>query len=96
MTELYAAPRLVAYVPFLFGIADRPRLPGTVLVRLLVGIGASESAARSVLARLRTDGGLRSVRHGRRTDYELAGLVESAFRRARGTGHPETSEIERA
>lgn len=92
MTELYAPQRLVAYVPFLFGIADRTRLPGTVLVRLLVDIGASQSAARSVLARLRADGGLRSVRRGRHTDYELAGLVASAFRRARGTGHPEMSD----
>ncbi len=92
MTELYAPPRLVAYVPFLFGIADRARLTGTVLVELLVDIGVSESAARSVLARLRADGGLRSVRRGRRTDYELAGLVESAFRRARKTGHPEMSD----
>jgi phenylacetic acid degradation operon negative regulatory protein len=95
VTELYAPPRLVAYVPFLFGIADRTRLPGTVLVRLLVDIGASASAARSVLARLRADGGLRSLRHGRRTDYELAGLVDSAFRRARRTGHPELPDHRR-
>jgi phenylacetic acid degradation operon negative regulatory protein len=84
--------RLVSVVPFLFGVGDRTRLPGTALVRLLTDTGASESAARSVLARLRADGGLRSIRRGRNVDYELAGLVEAGFRRALGIGHPERDE----
>ena len=45
-------------------------------------------------ARLRADGGLRSIRHGRTVDYELAGLVETAFRRALGTGHPDRRDDE--
>lgn len=82
-------PRLTSVVPFLFGVSDRSRLPGTALVELLTATGASETAARSVLARMRADGGLLSIRHGRRTDYELAGLVKEAFVRARAQGHPE-------
>ena len=83
---------MASVVPFLFGVADRTALPGTVLVRLLTEVGVSESAARSALARMRTDGSLRSVRHGRRTDYELSGLVEAAFRRARSAGNPQLAE----
>ena len=67
----------------------RPRLPGTVLVRLLIDVGATESAARSVLARLRGDGALAAHRRGRTTDYELAGLVGEAFLRARAVGNPD-------
>jgi len=84
-----SGPRLVSVVPFLFGVAMRPRLPGTVLVRLLIDVGASESAARSVLARLRGDGALAAHRRGRTTDYELAGLVGEAFLRARAVGNPD-------
>jgi phenylacetic acid degradation operon negative regulatory protein len=83
------SPRLVSVVPFLFGVAMRPRLPGTVLIRLLGDVGASESAARSVLARLRGDGAVAAHRRGRTSDYELAGLVEEAFLRARAVGNPD-------
>jgi phenylacetic acid degradation operon negative regulatory protein len=83
------SPRLVSVVPFLFGVAMRPRLPGTVLIRLLGDVGASESAARSVLARLRGDGAVTAHRRGRTSDYELAGLVEEAFLRARAVGNPD-------
>ena len=83
------SPRLVSVVPFLFGVAMRSRLPGTVLMRLLVDVGASESAARSVLARLRGDGAVTTHRRGRTTDYELAGLVGEAFLRARAVGNPD-------
>ncbi len=87
--EADGGPRLVSVVPFLFGVAMRPRLPGTVLVRLLIDVGATESAARSVLARLRSDGALAGHRRGRNTDYELAGLVGEAFLRARAVGNPD-------
>ncbi|GAA3630845.1 hypothetical protein [Microlunatus ginsengisoli] len=96
MAETERSPRPAAAVPFVFGVADRMSLPGTALVRLLTDVGISESAARSSLARLREDGALRSVRHGRRTDYELAGLVEAAFLRARATGHPELGQPDAA
>ncbi len=76
-------------VPFLFGVAMRSRLPGTVLVRLLSDVGASESAARSVLARLRGDGSVTTHRRGRTSDYELAGLVREAYLRARAVGNPD-------
>ena len=79
----------MSVVPFLFGVAMRPRLPGTVLVRLLIDVGATESAARSVLSRLRRDGALAGHRRGRTTDYELAGLVGEAFLRARAVGNPD-------
>jgi phenylacetic acid degradation operon negative regulatory protein len=82
-------PRLVSVVPFLFGVALRSRLPGTVLVRLLVDVGASESAARSVLARLRREGAVVGHRRGRNADYELAGLVGSAFTRVKAVGNPD-------
>ena len=79
----------MSVVPFLFGVAMRSRLPGTVLVRLLIDVGATESAARSVLARLRSDGALAGHRRGRTTDYELAGLVGEAFLRAQAVGNPD-------
>ena len=79
----------MSVVPFLFGVALRSRLPGTVLVRLLTDVGATESAARSVLARLRGEGALTGHRRGRTTDYELAGLVGEAFVRARAVGNPD-------
>ncbi len=79
----------MSVVPFLFGVAMRSRLPGTVLVRLLIDVGATESAARSALARLRSDGALTGHRRGRTTDYELAGLVGEAFLRARAVGNPD-------
>lgn len=89
MPEADRGPRLVSVVPFLFGVAMRPRLPGTVLVRLLTDVGATESAARSVLSRLRREGALAGHRRGRTTDYELAGLVGDAFLRARAVGNPD-------
>lgn len=79
----------MSVVPFLFGVAMRPRLPGTVLVRLLTDVGASESAARSVLARLRGEGAVTTHRRGRTSDYELTGLVGEAFLRARAVGNPD-------
>ncbi len=84
-----ASARLTAKVPFLFGVAERSRLPGTLLVRLLGDIGVSTSAARSVLARMRREGSLTSIPRGRSSDYELAGLVADAFWRIRDSANPD-------
>lgn len=63
---------------FAFGVARVPAgeaLPGPVLLRLLADLGLSEPAARAVILRMRREGWLRSVRRGRRADYELAPAV---------------------
>lgn len=70
-------------VPFLCGVAEREDLPGPVLVRLLTELGIGEAAARTLLARMRTRGALRTERRGRMVSYRLAGATAAAFRRVR-------------
>lgn len=82
-------PRLTSVVPFLYGVADRSWLPGSVLTRLLVEIGATEDGAHDALVRLRKNGALGTERRGRETDYQLAGLVRLAAWRARAASDPE-------
>lgn len=73
-------PRM-ALVCFAFGVASVPPgqpLSGPVLMRLLADLGLSESAARSLLLRMRRDGWLGSRRQGRQARYQLAPAVYSA------------------
>src|SRR3954469_10469908 len=60
-------------VATLFQLAERPELPGVVLVDLLGAFGLSPAAARQHLARMREDGQLAGRRAGRGTLYRLAG-----------------------
>jgi phenylacetic acid degradation operon negative regulatory protein len=78
----------VGLVPFLFGAADREELPGTALVRLLVDVGSTPGAARSLIARMRRDGYLEATPRGRGADYRLAGFFLESFRQIRD-GRPQ-------
>ena len=75
--------RSVRWVPFLFGLSGRSELPGPVLVRLLGDLGMSPGAARALIARLRSDGNLTSVRQGRTAGYRLGGDLARGFERLR-------------
>jgi phenylacetic acid degradation operon negative regulatory protein len=68
-------------VPFLFAVTDRPELPGVVLNRLLVDLGMSASAAKSMLVRMRRRGQLAARRNGRGADYRMVGAFERSFQR---------------
>lgn len=82
--------RSSSLVPFLFGVAQRPELPGTVLTRLLGDLGLTEAAARALLLRMRQEGKLESVRRGRGVGYRLAGEYGRRFDRIRqGAGDPQ-------
>jgi phenylacetic acid degradation operon negative regulatory protein len=73
-------PRM-GLVYFAFGAAQvKPSefLPGPILFRLLADLGLSESAARSLLLRMRNDGLLSSERDGRTARYRLAPAVYAA------------------
>jgi len=77
-----AGPGIVA---FLFAVADRTALPGQVLHRLLTELDLTDTAARALVARMRRDGQLDSVRHGRTAEYRLAGAFLQSFHRVRDT-----------
>ena len=73
-------PRM-GLVYFVFGAAEvgaGGSLAGPVLLRLLADLGLSESAARSLLLRMRHDGLLSSERDGRTARYRLAPAVYAA------------------
>lgn len=70
-------------MPFVFGIADQPELPGVVLNRLLVDLGLSPAAAKALLARMRQREQLAARRDGRRSLYRLAGAFARSFQRIR-------------
>lgn len=89
MSEGDRPPRLTSVVPFLYGVADRSWLPGSVLVQLLVAVGAPAPDASAVVARMRADGSLSAKRRGREVDFELAGLVRLATGRARAATDPD-------
>jgi len=86
MPQRAPEPTLASRVTFLFGVADREMLPGPPLVQLITDCGATPSAARSVLARMRRSGALAGRRRGRTTEYALAGPALLGFQRARDTG----------
>ena len=75
-------PSSVTLVPFLFGAADLDALLGTALSRLLTDLDMTEAAARTLIARMRRRGFLRSERVGRRTTYHLAGGILRYFDQA--------------
>jgi phenylacetic acid degradation operon negative regulatory protein len=73
-------PRM-GLVYFAFGTAQVSAgefLAGPILLRLLADLGLSESAARSLLLRMRQDGLLSSERDGRTARYRLAPAVYAA------------------
>ena len=76
-----AAGRSVGLVPFLFGVTGRTELPGGALTELLIDLGLSRSAARALIARMRTAGQLASTKRGREVDYRLAGNFARGFER---------------
>jgi phenylacetic acid degradation operon negative regulatory protein len=81
----------VGLVPFLFGVTERAELPGGVLAGLLVDLGLSRSAARALIARMRSNGQLASTKRGREVDYRLAGDFARGFERIRsGAARPQT------
>lgn len=80
-TGLGSADSSVALVPFIFGMTGLIAIPGTVLIRLLVDLGLSEPAARTLLARMRANGSLSSTRVDRRTQYRLIGSMRESFDR---------------
>ncbi|TQS43945.1 PaaX family transcriptional regulator C-terminal domain-containing protein [Cryptosporangium phraense] len=88
MSEVITHSRSAGLVPFLFGLAGRPSLPGTALRRLLGDLGMSDDAARALLSRLTRAGELTGERHGRTVDYRLAGNLARGFERIRTSdGH---------
>jgi phenylacetic acid degradation operon negative regulatory protein len=93
VTDPERLPRLSSVVPFLYDVADRSCLPGSVLTHLLVDVGAVEDDAHRALALMRAEGSLGAERRGRETDYELAGLVRLAARRARAASDPDRFEV---
>jgi phenylacetic acid degradation operon negative regulatory protein len=68
---------------FLFGVAGRTALSGQVLHRLLTDLDMTDTAARALVARMRRDGQLDSVRHGRTAEYRLTGQFLASFERIR-------------
>ena len=78
--------RGVGQVAFLFGLAGRTVLPGTVLRRMLGDLGHSPDAARTLLARMVRAGQLSSRRQGRTTAYALAGAFLASWERVRDQG----------
>ncbi|MFG1923081.1 PaaX family transcriptional regulator C-terminal domain-containing protein [Cryptosporangium sp. NPDC048952] len=85
ITDRTSRGRSVGLVPFLFGLAGSPTLPGVGLRRLLGDLGVSDDAARALLARLTRAGQLVSERHGRTVDYRLAGDLARGFERIRSS-----------
>ncbi|MET7401919.1 hypothetical protein ABZS66_51400 [Dactylosporangium sp. NPDC005572] len=79
-------------MPFLFGVARRPELPGPALIRLLGDLGLTPAAARALLLRMRQEGKLASLRHGRGAAYRLAGEYGRRFDRIRAGGRPPAPE----
>lgn len=79
-------------VAFLFGLAGSERLPGVPLTRLLGDLGMTHAAARTLLGRMRRQGHLETIRHGRTVDYRLAGTFAEGFRRVRSAGTIAKSE----
>jgi len=75
--------RSVMLVAFLFGVSGRTALPGSGLGRLLQDLGVSPDAGRALLSRMRRNGQLVSIRHGRGVEYRLAGDFAHAFARVR-------------
>ena len=79
------SPRM-GLVFFAFGAASVPfggelpggQLPGRALIQLLADLGLSQSAARSLLLRMRREGWLDSERDGREARYRLAPVISSA------------------
>src|SRR5262245_175506 len=82
-TNAISRGRSTALVPFLFGVAGEPELPGVVLVGLLADVGLTASAARALIARMRGAGHVASSRRGRMVTYRLAGEMERGFHRVR-------------
>lgn len=81
---------LPGVVSYLFGLTDRTELPGTALVTLLGDAGVGTANARSLIARLRTMGGLASRAEGRTALYRLDGEMAETFHRiAAGIARPE-------
>jgi phenylacetic acid degradation operon negative regulatory protein len=71
----------ISIVCFTIGVAQtRPGAPvaGPVLLPLLADLGISNSAARSLLLRMRRDGWLTSQRSGRAAKYQLAPVLSAA------------------
>ena len=77
------AGRSVGLVPFLFGVTGRTELPGGALTELLADLGLTRSAARALIARMRTAGQLASAKRGREVDYRMAGDFARGFERIR-------------
>ncbi|MGI8712270.1 MAG: PaaX family transcriptional regulator C-terminal domain-containing protein [Solirubrobacteraceae bacterium] len=79
VAEITPGMRLVF---FAFGLARAARpekqLPGPVLMRLLCDLGLSDSAARSLLLRMRREGWLSSKRVGREARYRLTPILDAA------------------
>lgn len=75
--------RSIGLVPFVFGLAGRPELPGVVLNRVLTELGLTPAAAKTMLARMRNRGQLTTRRTGRGSWYRLAGAFERSFHRIR-------------
>jgi phenylacetic acid degradation operon negative regulatory protein len=71
----------ISIVCFAVGVAQaRPGAPvaGPVLLKLLADLGISNSAARSLLLRMRREGWLASQRSGRQAHYRLAPVLSAA------------------
>ncbi|GAB3416418.1 hypothetical protein GCM10027569_39110 [Flindersiella endophytica] len=77
---------------FLFGVVGSERVPGAALTRLLGDLGMAASASRTLLSRMRRQGQLTTIRHGRTVDYQLAGAFAEGFRRVRQVDTDQTRE----
>lgn len=67
-------------VPYIMGITATEALPGPTLIELMVAIGGSESANKSVLHRMSAGEALELERHGRVGQYRLIGQIAEEFR----------------
>lgn len=69
----------ISWVAFAFGAAEAEVLPGPVLARVLMELGASPSAAKALLNRLVGWRQLELTRRGRLGLYRLSGRTKDAF-----------------
>lgn len=80
-------PQSTGTVGYVFGVLEAAALPGSILVPLLVDLGMSAPAVRTMLHRMGVAGNVVSHRAGRASVYRLAGPYAQRFQRFR-SGRP--------
>jgi phenylacetic acid degradation operon negative regulatory protein len=77
-----------AYLGYVFGALGAESVPGPCLIDLLLDLGMSESAVRTMLSRQNRAGQLSSSHHGRVAVYRLEGSYRERFLRIRQGDEP--------